>query len=135
MRKRFVFIKVSDKFQFVEQTKGAHMGISRMCALRDGTGRTPECLGASLHSEQGAAPPLHRESGYPLKAKGVTTKSNAFCLFYCLTNTPLTVGAVFFLPAAETALCRFESGCQSDELSAAPLHHKGDFSSLDEEFD
>ena len=109
MRKRFVFIKVSDKLQFVEQTR-AHFytGISRMCALQDGTGRTPECLGASLHSEQGAAP-LAPLGGFPLKAKGVTTKSHAFCLFYCLTNTPLKVWVLILVET--TGLdCRFADG-------------------------
>ena len=40
--------------------------------------------------------PLRRESSYPLKTKCVTTKSHAFCISNCLTNTPLNSAASFW---------------------------------------
>ena len=48
--------------------------------------------------------PLLRESGYSLKTKCVTAKSHAFCIFNCLTNTPLKPGGVFLFRAAAAAV-------------------------------
>lgn len=68
-----------------------------MCTLR---GKTPQgssnVRGALRHyvPNKGLYP-LHRKSGYPLMAKGVTSKSHAFYLFYCLTNPPRTRGALY----------------------------------------
>ena len=71
--------------------KGALLyGLSPVCAL--GETEHPGHLnvrGVLRHcvSSKGLHP-LRRESGYSLNVKGVTSKSHAFYLFYCLTNTP-----------------------------------------------
>ena len=75
--------------------KGALLyGLSPVCAL--GETEHPGHLnvrGVLRHcvSSKGLHP-LRRESGYSLNVKGVTSKSHAFYLFYCLTNTPRRPG-------------------------------------------
>ena len=57
-----------------------YTGIPRMCALRDRP-RTSECLGASLRSEQGAAP-LAPLCGYPCRLG----QQKRFCKPFQLTK-------------------------------------------------
>ena len=50
----------------------------------------------ALRSPPETRTPLRCESRYSHKGNGVTTMcGHVFCLFYCLTNTPLKRGAVF----------------------------------------
>ena len=73
-----------------------------MCALRDRTARPPECLGCvtAFRTRESIPCAAMRLS---LHEKRRDHFRHAFCLFNCLTNTPLTPGGAFIGRYAATS--------------------------------